>query len=240
MTYPIFPDKILAMISNILEYALTDAYFLLWLYASKGERSSGTFTHENWLPALVEQFEDKEAVPSRIRVDNADYQMNRAGQFHTGTNKPTVTFDAMHIFWESGPTKDVGRKHGPAKITLNKVRKWHHEGVLHRRRGDALICDGATFSWAEKQPGAFHREGGPYQIALRTITVQANKGKLTEIGFRSISTSWITHGGQIVPESKVRKVLSENNLHVNWLAATDSVFADAADEFVFWTELDKA
>lgn len=251
------------MFTTIGEYILTDVFFQLWLVAASnsgnyqnnpqtavaGSTARGwTFSRKDWHPALVAQFDDPDDVPSEITVVGATHHINKRGQFHGGNSSPTISFDEMKIAWGDLDTRDVNdlarapnrwRKHGPCLINITNVKKWHDDGRLHRKRGDALICSYAEFFWATKQMKGFYREGGPYKVTMGQITAKAQKGEIIEAGMAGETThSWQTESGITIGQHKVERIIAKTNIQVDFRQA-DNVFVRPRDEFLFYAELAK-
>ncbi len=235
------------MPENILEYIVTDAYLQLWMTAdvSKGTTelpNEAIRTKEMWLPELVAQFEEGE-VPDCIIVHEPVFHTNSVGAFHYGdTKEPTVSIKEMIVLWGKPNTDDdrdsdlysLDRKSGPARIVLTDVKKWHDNGLIHRRRGDALTCKQSTFTWAKN--GNYVRADGPYHISLRGFQARGTKGEVTDIRLGSLVPSWATVNNRKLTQIAVRDVIKKNKLKVN-LLAFDSVFLDEGDELIFLTEI---
>lgn len=235
------------MPENILEYIVTDAFLQLWLTADTSKvteklPNDAIRTKEMWLPELVAQFEDGE-VPDCIIVHEPDVRTNNTGEFHYGNAKePTVSIKEMIILWGSkNPSDDrdsdlysLNRSVGPARIVLTDVKKWHDSGLIHRRRGDAVTCKQATFTWAKN--GNYVRPDGPYHISLRMFQAEGDKGEVTNIRLGSLVPSWATVNNRKLTQIAVRDVIKKNKLRVN-LLAFETVFLDEGDELIFLTEI---
>jgi hypothetical protein len=162
-------------------------------------------------------------------------------RFHTGSKKPTIAADKMEIFWgDENMRGNAVRKVGPARVILNGLKMWHHQDTLNRRRGDAIICEQATFKWNTKEAsqGAF-RESGPFQIVVRNFRAAYNMGTVTDATFDNFNVSWGTENGIRLGENRVQEVIDKNKIQVNYLL-TDSVFGDEGEEFIFWDEIGRA
>jgi len=239
------------MINNILEYVVTtDVYYQLWMVAQatipeKAAPFKRGIRHnnDNWHPALVGQFNDVRDVPSTIEIENGEHQLDGEARFHTGNNKPTLKADRIEIAWGSNNINT--RANGPCKIVLSGVKFWHHQGELHRRRGDAIIIEQAKFQWNTRNSAGLYREFGPYQIIISRITgkaqVSGTEGNLVShikgMSFRKLQSSWANSNGVNLSESRVKQILTNHNIKVNYLLAGESVFADEGEEFIFWNEL---
>lgn len=231
------------MINNILEYLVTDIYFQLWLVAHASDKNSFTFTREDWDDTLVAQFPDGYDIPDYISVEPGFvHHVNSDGRFHLGRNAASIGVSEMTIAWgntyKSNNGKrilmDINRKVGPAKIIITNLKKWHHDGVLHRRRGDAIIIKHATFIWGKK--GLYGRDAGPYQITLKQVKAKAHLGDVSDFKHSNISTSWSTTSGRRLGSLMIRDIIATNDIEVD-LLANDSVFKDATDEVIFLTEI---
>lgn len=222
------------MITNILEYLVSDVYYQLWMSATMAGGNKTTFNKEDWHPALVAQFDNPADIPDRIIVKEGNqHHLNGDGNFHLGRNSPSLHIPEMKIFWndESG---DIGRKVGPCKIVLTDVKKWHNDGVLHRRRGDAIICKQATFTWGRH--GTFRRDNGPYHIAIRKLSAQATNGSVFDWRMDGIIPTWSTEEGRRLSQIQIKEIASTCEIEIN-LLANDTVFSSDEDEFIFLTEI---
>jgi len=254
------------MYDTILEYITNaDKFYQLWMVADLQHpdtraavsptrpRKSGmncalVRAHEEWQPELVKMFDDVQCVPGIVRLYFPEHQLDNQFRFHSGSNKATLKIEAMELFWGVGGTDIVEthviphpiRKEGPAKITFTDLKMWHHQNTLHRRRGDAIICAQADFEWNTKTDtkGA-HRGGGPYKVTIKNFRAKYNRGVLVAADHDGISVQWGTHSGLRLGENRVAQVLKENDIGLNYLRTEDSVFDDAGEEFIFWTEIDK-
>jgi hypothetical protein len=251
------------MFNTIGEYILTDVFFQLWLVAASnagkyqnnpqtvvaGSTPQGwCYSRRDWHPALVAQFDDPDDVPSEITVVGATHHINKKGQFHGGNSSPTVSFDEMKIVWGDLDTRDVNnlskapnrwRKNGPCSINITNVQKWHVDGQLHRRRGDALICSYAEFFWATKSMKGFYREGGPFKVSMGNVTAKADKGVITEAGQSGpVNYTWQTESGRTIGQHKVDSIIAKTNVQVDF-RQSDNVFVRPRDEFLFYAELAK-
>ncbi len=253
------------MYDTVLEYIINaDRYYRLWMVGElqnptpANSRIGQKYTQprNEWFPDLVDQFEDVRLVPAVISVVDDNHSIDKDMRFHTGNKKPTIAAGKVEIAWGSDSVKtdfhtarsndpvslqeNPTRKVGPAHITLNGLKMWHHQDTSHRRRGDAIICEQATFQWNTKKNsmGAF-RESGPFQVVIKGFRAAYDKGVATDASFDSINVSWGTENGIRLGESKVSMVIDENNIVVNYLL-TDSVFGDEGEEFIFWDEVGRA
>jgi len=116
---------------------------------------------------------------------------------------------------------------------------WHHQDTVHRRRGDAVICDLATFQWNTKSANGFSRENGPYQVVIKNFRAAYNNGDASDVGYEKITTSWGTENGVRIGESIVHEVVKKFKIKMDCLH-TDNVIEDAEDEFIFWDEIGRA
>lgn len=230
------------MITNILEYLVTDIYYQLWMVAHAADSSRDIFTREDWDESLVAQFPNPADIPDYISVEpGSTHHLNNKGRFHLGRNAASMSFSEMVICWgktsktRSGKTLvDIDRKTGPAKIIITNLRKWHHDGVLHRRRGDSLIVKGATYIWGRN--GIYGRDTGPYQVSLKQVRAKAHMGDVTDFRHANISTTWSTSSGRRLAGFTVAEIIADNDIEVDLLNA-DTVFKDATDEVIFLTEI---
>ena len=227
------------MPENILEYVVSDAFLQLWLTATA---DSEVRTSDTFHPALVGQFSDPKDIPDCIIVREPEIHTNSDNEFHYGDSKvPTVSFKEMILIWGKphetsgdGDLYDLDRKVGPARVVLTGVKKWHDKGLIHRRRGDAVICKQATFTWAKR--GKYVRGDGPYHVSVRDFQAGGNQGAVGNIRLGSLVPSWATVNARKLPQVMVRDVIKKNGLKVN-LLAHESVFLDADDELIFLTEI---
>ena len=116
---------------------------------------------------------------------------------------------------------------------------WHHQDTVHRRRGDAVICDQATFIWNTKASNGYSRDNGPYQVIIKNFHASYTNGEATSVKYDKVTTSWGTENGVRIGESVVYDVVAKFKIKVNYLL-TDNVFEDADDEFIFWDEIGRA
>ncbi len=240
------------MYDTILEYIVNaDLYYRLWMVAELQNPHIKNYqtpnkqpiaqTRREWFPDLVNQFEDVRLVPAGILIADGNHAMDSDMRFHTGSKKPTINISKMEIFWgDENMRSDAVRKVGPARVTLNGLKMWHHQDALNRRRGDAIICEQATFKWNTKEAsrGAF-RESGPFQVVVRNFRAAYNMGTATDATFDNFNVSWGTENGIRLGENRVEEVIEKNKIKVNYLL-TDSVFGDDGEEFIFWDEIGRA
>lgn len=223
------------MTTNILEYIISDVYYQLWMVASSSSGSQDRAFHKaDWHPALVSQFDNPDDVPDMIEVKEGNvHHVNGEGNFHLGRNAPSVYIPEITIVW-TNDKDEFDRKVGPSKITLTEVKKWHNNGVLHRRRGDAVICKQASFTWGKK--GEFRRNNGPYHVSIRKPAANSNDGFVSDWKMDGIVPSWNTENGRRLSQLQIKEVVAGNDLEIN-LLANDSVFLDIEEEFIFLTEI---
>ena len=244
------------MFVNILEYIVNaDDYFRMWMvgelqYPSKQndyhkeQKLAITQPRANWMPELVEQFDDVRMVPSAISVGSPAYRVDSKMRFHTGNKTPTIACKKLSYAWgdDEFPAHNVAtREVGPARVTLEGLKMWHHQDTIHRRRGDAIICETATFVWdtnLKRGRGAF-RESGPYQVVIKNFRAQYNMGVVNNAMFDSMNESWGTENGDRIASSRISVIVNKHNIKMNCLLA-DSVFEDPMDEFIFWDELGRS
>lgn len=229
------------MLDNILEYAVSDAFVQLWMTAYK--QNGAMRFKEHWREELVSQFADPNDVPDAIIIEDLVYHTNNTGAFHFGNSKePTVSFSSMRIIWgekdeEAGKDTDsfqLNRDVGPARIILSDVKKWHNEGIIHRRRGDAIMCKQATYTWAKG--GEYVRSGGPFHLSVRGIQADGDNGTVTNIRLSGLVPTWATVNKRKLGQTQVRNVIRQYKLAVD-LLAFDNVFVNVEDEMVFLTEM---
>lgn len=216
------------------------------LHGTGGDSDRSGYQKKDWPPELVSGLEPEE-VPDIINIKGDFRHLNHTGAFHLGRNSPSLGFDEMTISWGQKIYQGlplprlmwcVGNLHreaGPAEIILTGVKKWHHNGELHRRRGDAVICKQAKFTWAKDDHA--RRDNGPYQVILKNVTAKAVNGQIRDIHYLSHSFSWSTHSGQRIPAQTANRIIDRCKLKVD-LLSTDSIFINDDDEFIFLTELE--
>ena len=236
------------MVQNILTYVFTDIFYQLWMAAaySKKKGQSILYTKNHWPTEFVQQLEEDE-IPSLIEVIGEFHHLNNDGEFHLGRNSPSLGFDEMKIVWgdevmmavprfdgKMWTVKNVHREVGPAEVILTGVKKWHHNGEPHRKRGDAIICKQARFIWAKN--GDHARENGPYEIVLKNVTAKSTNGQVSEVHYLSKSFFWSTHSKTKIPSRTANEIIERCKLKVDFLAV-DSIFAGDDDEFIFLSEL---
>ena len=221
-----------------------------------------TQPREEWFPPLVEQMGDVRMVPTIIRCAGAAHAIDSELRFHAGNNKPTIQCNKLELIWGNdtwpyptmsaedrvafrpnsrtdSPVDGPARPVGPCHVTLNGLRMWHHQDTVHRRRGDAVICDLATFQWNTKSANGFSRENGPYQVVIKNFRAAYNNGDASDVGYEKITTSWGTENGVRIGESIVHEVVKKFKIKMDCLH-TDNVIEDAEDEFIFWDEIGRA
>lgn len=218
-------------------------------------------TRKDWHPSLVSQFDDVRDVPSIVQVDMPEFSIDKQGRFHTGSKKATLDVETLTLFWGVDFVYDtekhmderhrVGhssrhvlehpiRAEGPAKITFSGVKMWHHQSQLHRRRGDAIIIEQVMFEWnCNERSGGASRPGGPFKVVLQDFRARADMGRVYDGSHGSMNVSWCAHSGARLGESRVYDVIEKHGIKVNYLAAGESVFLDAGEEFIFWTEIEE-
>lgn len=254
------------MYDTILEYLTNaDKFYQLWMVAdlqnpdgraavgperpAKSKMNSNLVrSREDWQPELVKMFDDVRCVPGIVRLNFPQHQLDNEFRFHSGNGKATLITEAMELFWGVGGTDIIEthviphpmRGEGPAKITFTDLRMWHHQNTLHRRRGDAIVCAQADFEWNTKSntKGAY-RGGGPYKVTVKNFRAQYNMGVLVKADYDQISVQWGTHNGLRLGENRVAQVVDHCDIKLNYLQAGDTVFDDAGEEFIFWTEIDR-
>ena len=254
------------MYDTILEYITNaDKFYQLWMVADlqnpdgrtavkpdrakKSKMNSNLVrSREDWQPDLVKMFDDVRCVPGVVRLNFPEHRLDNQFRFHSGDNKETLAVEVMELFWgvdgsdivETHVIPHPMRGEGPAKIVFTDLKMWHHQNTLHRRRGDAIICSQVDFEWNSKlnTKGA-HRGGGPYKVTIKNFRAQYNMGVLIDANHGQVSVQWGTHNGARLGEGRVAQVISDNNIELDYMRSGDSVFDDAGEEFIFWTEIDK-
>jgi hypothetical protein len=251
------------MFKTVLEYITNaDMFYRLWMVAQM-QREQPRIMHfdRQWLPQLVDQFDDISDVPSYIRC-NADavHRVDNHLRFHTDNTKPTMKVSKMECGWgiseedcsliaDRQSVDSLGhailgplhfRTDGPCKVTFNGLKFWHHQDTVHRRRGDAVTCDMATFEWNTKRnsQGSF-RETGPFQVVIQGFRASYDLGVATDASYDGSNRSWGTENGIRLGDSKVNSIIMDKGIRMNCLL-TDSVFKDEGEEFIFWDEIGRA
>ena len=250
------------MYESILEYIVNaDLFYRLWMVAemqnptpefpSMGgpNKTNISQPRAEWFPDLVSQFEDVRLVPSVICGSDGKHNLDSDMRFHTGNKEPTIHAAKLELFWGCeredvfrqqksgrGSFKIPMRVSGPAYISLVGLKMWHHQDTLNRRRGDAIICEQATFSWNTKRTTKTFRESGPFQIIIKGFRAAYNMGVSTSASYAHLGVSWGTETGIRLGEEKVQEVINKNGIDVNYLL-TDSAFSDEGEEFIFWDEI---
>ena len=254
------------MYQSILEYIVNaDLFYRLWMVAeyqtptAPGDRMKMAQPREEWLPELAGTFEDVRLIPGVIRCDNPNHLLDTQMRFHTGNKTPTIDAEKVELFWGVGRsdvfrvnTRDRGedsaghviphpmRSVGPCKIVLSGLKMWHHQDVIHRRRGDAIICEQAEFFWNTKKDteGAF-RENGPFRVNVKGFRAKANMGTLSDASYEHLGVSWGTENGIRIGEERVQAVINANDINLNYLLCA-SAFLDEGEEFIFWDEIGRS
>lgn len=244
------------MFENILEYIVNaDDFYRLWMVSemqhptkvgSLKTTSQTRIRHprDEWMPELVEQFNDVRDVPNVVICADADHLVDSQLRFHTGNKTPTISCKKMILQWGDLTTGNFAnepmRAIGPAAITLTNLKMWHHQDTVHRRRGDAVICEQATFEWnALSDRLSLFRASGPFQIVIKNFKAQYNMGRPVHATFEKLIPSWGTEDGIRLGSARVDEVISKHNIKINNLL-TDNVFEDPMEEFIFWDEIGRA
>jgi hypothetical protein len=252
------------MYESILEYIVNaDLFYRLWMVAemqnptpqmpmprlSGPDYSNMSQPRKEWFPDLVNQFEDVRLVPDAIRSSNSKHNLDSNLRFHTGNKTPTISSEKLEMIW--GCSKDdvfnsqnpyqisskvPMRTNGPACVSLSGLKMWHHQDTVNRRRGDAIICDQAVFSWNTKRSTKSFRESGPFQVTIKDFRAAYNMGVSTSASYTHLGVSWGTENGIRLGEEKVQDVINKHGIKVNYLLS-DSAFSDEGEEFIFWDEI---
>ena len=242
---------------RITDYILhADLYYMLWMVANMtmpesatpgelpkaGLRKRTVHCRDEWLPQVVELFPDVRMVPETIQIDGHSHSVDGQMRFHTGNKNPSVKADRMIIKWGS---EDEGyfRSEGPAHIILTNLKMWHHQNVLHRRRGDAVICEHANFSWNtdRQDPNQAYRADGPCMVIMQKFRADMKRGELggRRWAYDNLDVTWSVASGIRIASPKIAAVVRDNKIKLDYLL-TGSVFLDDGEEFVFWDEIGKA
>lgn len=244
------------MFNSILEYVVNaDMYYRLWMaaemqYPNEGtDRSKVTQPRVDWLPQLVDMFEDVRDVPGVIRTDNAKQLLDSELRFHTGNKTPTIRVPKMELYWgvtnldvftvlDSGHViTNPMRAAGPCKITYTNLRMWHHQNLIHRRRGDAIICDQIDFQWnSNRNSEGMFRTNGPFQVIIKNFRSGYTMGQRHNPRFDQCNVSWGNENGIRLGEERVAAVIKANDIGVDYMMC-DSAFTDPGEEFIFWDEI---
>ena len=240
------------MFTNILEYIVNaDDYYRLWMVgemqypSTEGSyRKSANLAisqpRSHWLPELVEDFDDVRLIPSIISVSDPTHHVDSSMRFHTGNKTPTITCKKISYAWGDNDFTAgdfANRASGPARITLEGLKMWHHQDTPHRRRGDAVICETATFAWCTKSgTKKANRESGPFQVVIKNFRAEYKMGVVTNAIFDNMTESWGTEDGERIGSTRIADVAKKHGIKMNCLLA-DNVFEDPMDEFIFWDEL---
>lgn len=252
------------MFQSILEYVVNaDAYYRLWMAAEMqnpttpmgSEALKITQPRQEWLPDLVGMFSDVRDVPGVIRIDNGHHLVDSTLRFHTGNKNPSTSVGKMELFWGVNRTDvyrvkigdDVSpdghvithpmRAIGPCKITFTRMQMWHHQNLINRRRGDAIIIPQIDFEWnTKKDTGGSFRANGPFKITITGFKAKYKMGVRTDAQYDNLSVSWGTENGIRIGENRVQEVINRNEIGINYLMC-DSAFSDPGEEFIFWDEV---
>ena len=251
------------MYESILEYIVNAHHFYrLWMVGehmspqprmpSLGSDATSNVSQPRteWLPELVGTFDDPRTIPEVVRVSFNDHQLDGEFRFHSGSSKPTIKVETLEFFWGC-TVQDVfnsersgrpeyqkpWRSMGPCHVTLKNLQMWHHQDLRHRRRGDAVICEQATFKWnTKKDSEGAYRESGPFQIVLRGFHAAYNMGECTKANYAHMALSWGTENGIRLGDERVMQVINKHRIGINPLL-TDCAFEDPGEEFIFWDEI---
>lgn len=231
------------MIDNILGYILVaDNYYKLWL-ASDVISKEDSVRFPDPSGVIARQFHDVRDIPTAIEIMDDHPVLDGEGRFHAGNNSPTARLQQMTMRW--GSDSYCRLSGNPCKIILEGLRMWHHKDVLHRKRGSAIILRRATFQWNTRKQQGWYRSGGPFSVTLKDISVEATRvlegetyhSDIRDISVRSMSCSWSDGSGKRLGEERVKKVITDNQISVNYFLAGNSIFQDEGEEFIFWSEI---
>jgi hypothetical protein len=245
-----------AMYQSVLEYLVNaDLFYRLWMAAEMQDpvgTGGSTIMHPRteWLPEVVNgTFEDVRLVPSAIRVTGNKHRLNSDLQFHTGNTTPTIKVNRMELLWGTITEKTPNGIHlnkmraaGPCHITLSGLQMWHHNDIVHRRRGDAVLCDTAIFEWNMNTRGGKNksfRSNGPFQVVISKFRAAFNKGVAVDVSYNHCNVSWSTEDGARLGEHRVQGIINKNDIKVDYLMADDA-FEDSGEGLIFWDEIGRA
>lgn len=230
------------MAQNILDYIVTDLYYDLMLRAY-ADRVSFPVTNNTQLrqkdydPKIVEQVGAEgladDLLPHQIYMNNFDHKVNKRGQYHTSDDNSSINIGAMNLFWYNAFGQNH-REHGPATVRVNRLSKWHKDGLLYRpKKAIAIACKSVRFEWIYDT--LYHREDGPEMVELHEVQMSCVNGAIQEVGVRKINYRW-TIEDQPLDKTAISKVLQDFNFGIDILAL-DSVFKNDTDSFNFYNEL---
>ena len=221
------------MEKSILDLVIPDAHFILVAGDLMRVREEGLATTERYKdgfnPQMVQAIKDagmEEDIPDYIRVDHYQHQVNGHSQYHTGNDKPSLQTVGMQMQW-AAPRK------GPSRVQVSRLKKWHHEGVIHRRRANALICKTMRFEWV--RDATYYRESGPFMITLKNVQMFFNMGQMTQFTMEKLGYRWAIEGREL-SQQFVEAVINQHGFKLDLLHPV-SVFRDDVQEFEFYTEL---
>lgn len=234
------------MFNSILEYAVNaDDYYRLWMVSEHQTPTPNTEDKRaqpraQWLPDLVGMFDDVRDVPSRIDVRENEHVLDSEFRFHTGNKKPTIAVSKMDLLWGSTVAQANAAKSqravGPCIVTFTNLRMWHHQDIIHRRRGDAIICEQVDFFWNTRGQDGLYRANGPYHVCISGFRAAYNMGEPRNASYSSITVDWRTEDGRHLGEQKLQRVIAKNSIELNY-HLVESVFVDPGEEFIFWDEV---
>lgn len=184
-------------------------------------------------------------LPTTVYREGFAHEMNSANQFHCGSKKPSIKATRLGFYWGDHGTFipdgknsicDDNRENWPIEVVFSGLRMWHHEDLLHRKRGDALICDNVQIRWNNSTGRFLSRENGPITIHLEKLICNAKLGKIINLEIANYNSVWVKPGSsRRVTESAVHKIINETGIDFDPLSLT-SCFKNDTDEFVFWSE----
>lgn len=228
------------MAQNILDYIVTDLYYDLMYRAYNGlvcfpVTNNTPLRREDYDAQIVERVEaeNPEYLPDQIYMTNFNHQINDQGQFHTEDGNSSVHIGAMNLFWhnESGQNH---RECGPATVRVNRLSRWHKDGLIHRPgKSPAITCGSVRFEWIYDT--LYHREDGPEMVELHEVQIACMNGVIQEIGVGRLNYRWKIDNQQL-SKTDVAAVLRKFKFGIDILAL-DSVFKDETDAFNFYNEL---
>ena len=183
--------------------------------------------------------------PTSIYRKGVEYSRNDEGQFHCGSKNPSFRAKTLGFYWgkdihhvPDGMNRIVNDslKNWPVEIVFNDLRMWHHEDLLNRKRGDALICESIQIRWNDSNSGFLGRENGPITVVIGSLTSKAKMGNLRDLDIENFFSTWVKPGSKArIPVYKVEKAIEEQGIEFNPLSL-GSCFNDPSDEFCFWSE----
>lgn len=229
------------ILESILEYVIPDTYYRLPHESDMSIRElyqrgaiDGSLMAHDFDTNILEGIEAcgmSDEVPDHITVKDYKHQTNRQKQFHTGNAAPSLSCSTMLLSWKRE------REKGPATVRMDRLVKWHHEGLLHRTEGHAaLVCKNLKFEWFKD--GEYYRESGPHIIKIHNLQLTFHMGHLINTAFSGIDYRWAIEGN-VIRQAFIERVITEHGFKID-LFHPHNVFKNDTQEFEFYTELGAA